>query len=135
MMSSIWIFLSIWIELLSRYGLRDAFAFKKGKNYLKKEQQPRKVIEKILGVYRISQSKAPCHMLKYSIIRICNIAFIMSHSLLYFLLSNPFSERILIGTACLQGLLLFLPLLLDGIFLTTWSSNNKQLDFNRSRWP
>lgn len=128
--------LPIWIELWSRIGLRDAYDYQKNKSRLRKEKKLRTPAEKLLGIYHRSQTNAPYHIMKYSIIRICNFALILGLLVCYILPHEGVLSDISWCLTGVQALFLLLPLLLDTLLLTKWGSKYKQqLDFSRSRKP
>lgn len=127
--------LPIWIELSSRIGLRDAYIFKKNKSRLRKEKKLRTPAEKLLGIYHRSQTNAPYHIMKYSIIRICNFALILGLLVCYILPHEGVLSDISWCLTGIQALFLLLPLFLDTLLLTKWGSADKRLDFSRSRKP
>ena len=130
------VYLLVWTEILGRIGMSAAFGFKKNKSRLKKEAAQRSLVYKILCLYHLPQSKAPHHMKKYALIRICNpISFILDITIYLCIPYAPKLRLIFSVLILLHALFLLGPPIIDPIVLSNTKRYGKMPDFDRSKKP
>ena len=128
------VFLVIFTELVARTGMGAAFAFKKNKSRLKKEEAQRSYVYKILGFYHFSGTNAPHHMKKYAIIRICNLISFILATVMYFCIPYFPNLRLIFAILLLlHALFLFGTPCMDAIILSDIKKYGKMPNFDRSK--
>lgn len=120
--------LALWVEMIARIAQRDAFAFKKSKKELRKGRKQRTLMKRLLGIYSAKETNAPCHMLKYTVIRMCNVVLTVLSLMLFAFISSEHHARLL-HFACLglQQLFLMFPLIFDAMLLSNAKNAERYL--------
>ena len=125
--------------MIARMGMSEAFAFKMSKSQFKKENAQRSRVCKIFGIYHAShfyRTKAPHHMKKYAIIRICNLISFLLAAVFYFLIPRLAAFQPVFSTlVVLHAIFLFGSQLVDLFLLSNPKKYGKGLDFDLSKKP
>ena len=124
----------LFISIIARIGVRDAFAYKKSRSHIKKELKDLGVLRRITRAYPTQSSKAPRHMTAFQCVRIVNLLFFAAE--LIVLIRLEFSaDPVLIGCIIAKWVLFYLPLILYVLIALHSGKDPHIMDFSRFRAP
>lgn len=83
------------IELLGRFGTRDAFEYKKSNSRIKKQKKEYSIFRNLFKVYPFKDSFAPRHMKLFFLVRITNFISTSIAIILVVFLSNQFDSLLI----------------------------------------